>query len=171
MSNEDNNDPFEKAFNGISKRFKLSSKSTSIIAETTQHHMRVLSLSHLSKITNRARYRFFTDLNYAALDTLVLAIADILSTKKYTHASKAQIPIFNLIADLMDYYFSEYSRENIKPLIDGHEIMEILHLEPGKGVGEILCLLEDAEREGAVSNRDEAIKLITSHHGKTTENR
>ena len=31
-------------------------------------------------------------------------------------------------------------------------------------VGELLALIENAEREGTISNREEAIKLITSKH-------
>jgi len=152
----------KKINSGISKRFKLSSTSTRIIANTTQHHMRVFNLSHLNKITNRAKYRFFTDLNYASLDTLVLAIADMLSTRKYSDVSKGQIPVLNLISDLMDYYFTHYSKEELEPLINGNEIMEMLNLETGERIGEILCLIANAERNGSISTREEAIRLISS---------
>jgi poly(A) polymerase len=156
---------------GIAKRFKIGNKSSTIITAATQNHMRLLNLSQLNIITSRAKFRFFYDLNSAALDTIVLAIADLMSTRKCSPGSDDHIPILNLVSDLIDYYFCEYSSKSIKPLINGHEIMEILNLEPGERIGELLCLIEDAERKGAVSNRDEAIKFITSHHIKTTENR
>jgi len=50
----------------------------------------------------------------------------------------------------------------LKPLLNGNEIMEVLHLKPGEKVGELLSLIENAEREGSISTKKEAIKLIVS---------
>ncbi len=47
-----------------------------------------------------------------------------------------------------------------KPLLDGHEIMEILSVEPGERVGEILSALHDAQVRKEVQSKAEAIAFI-----------
>jgi len=146
----------------IAKRFKLGRKTSRIITTVTQHHMRLINLCHAKKITQRAKYRFFKDLTDAALDTLILTLADKMATRKLSPDSKTNAPIFNLATVLIDYYFQEYSKGRLSPLLSGNEIMKLLNLKQGKKVGELLALVEKAEREGSISTKDEAIKLITS---------
>lgn len=154
----------------IAKRFKLGKKTSRIISIVTQHHSRLFNLHALGKITHRAKYRFFRDLEDASLDTLILCLADRMAKREPSPDGKNYAPILNLVTDLIDYYFQEHSKNISKPLIDGNEIMETLNLKPGKRVGELLTLIEKAEREGSISTKDEAMRLITSGDCKTTEN-
>ncbi len=146
----------------IAKRFKLGRKTCRIISTSTRHHMRLLNLYHLKRVTDRAKYRFLKDTKDAYLDTLIISLADFMATRKSSLDGKDKIPILNLVNDLIDYYFQEYPKSMLKPLLNGNEIMEVLHLKPGKKVGELLALIENSEREGSISTREEAIKLIVS---------
>ena len=152
----------------IAKRFKLGRKTSRIITTATQHHMRLLNLYHLEKITHRAKYRFFKDLEDAALDTLILTLADKMATRKPSPDSKNHITILTLVIDLINYFFQEYTKSIPKPLINGNEIMEILRLKPGKKIGELLALIANAEREGSISTKEDAVRLIRSSTYETT---
>ena len=153
----------------IAKRFKLGKKATRIIISSTQHHMRLLNLSHLNNLSVRVKYRFFKDLDPASLDTIILFIADMMATREHSPENKTKMPILNLASDLIDYYFQEFSKERVTPLLNGNEIMEVLGLKPGRRVGELLSLIRKAESEGAISTREEAIKLISACGRNTKE--
>ena len=42
--------------------------------------------------------------------------------------------------------------------------MEAVHLEPGKEVGELVELIEEAERSGRITTKEEARALIAAEH-------
>ncbi|MBW1825383.1 MAG: hypothetical protein JRI87_12700 [Deltaproteobacteria bacterium] len=44
--------------------------------------------------------------------------------------------------------------------------MEILTLKPGEKIGELIALIEEAERDGRITTRKEAVKIISSETKK-----
>jgi len=151
----------------VAKRFKLSRKTGRIISAVTQHHMRPLSLHQLPTISDRAQFRLIRDLNGAFLDTLVVASADALAARASDQANKDTLPpLLETVFLLMDYYFQERGAESVQPLLTGNEIMEALHLVPGREVGVLLKLISDAEREGRITTKEEARELIASAHAR-----
>jgi tRNA nucleotidyltransferase/poly(A) polymerase len=57
-----------------------------------------------------------------------------------------------------------YRDDRPVPLLDGNEIMEFLKIQPGPRIGELLNLLRDAQLEGIVKTKDQALKFIRSRH-------
>jgi len=147
----------------IAKRFKLSRKTSRIITTVTRHHMRPLNLHQLQSVSERAQFRLLRDLNGAVPDTLVVACADALATRAPCPATGHSIPPLHKTASLlMDYYFRETAQGTVKPLMNGNEIMEALHLDPGREVGELVELINEAEREGRITTKEEARAFIAS---------
>lgn len=58
-----------------------------------------------------------------------------------------------------------YSGKRPTPLLDGAEIMEALSLPPGPLVREILDSVRDAQLDGRVTTREDALRFIKKHHG------
>ena len=150
----------------IAKRFKLSRKTSRIITTVTRHHMRPLNLNQLKKVSARAQFRLLRDLDGAVLDTLVVACADALATRAPSPVTGDSIPpLLKTVSMLMDYYFQGSSHDTvIKPLLNGNEIMEALHLKPGKEVGVLIELIKEAERSGRITTTEEARALIAAEH-------
>lgn len=146
----------------IAHRFKLGRKTTRIITTSTRYHMRLLNYHSTKDITQRAMYRFFRDLGDASFDTLVLICADKMATSTSPADTNEHLSIRALANDLVEYYFKEYSKNPPHSLLSGNEIIELFVLKPGKRIGELITLVEEAEREGRITTREEAIKLITS---------
>jgi tRNA nucleotidyltransferase/poly(A) polymerase len=71
------------------------------------------------------------------------------------------IPIHAVIADVLDFYYSNRPDKGEIALLSGNEIMEVLQLKPGKQVGAIIEEIKKAERQGLISTKEEALKLIT----------
>jgi hypothetical protein len=65
---------------------------------------------------------------------------------------------------MLEYYFQEFTRHTPSPLLTGGEVMELLSLTPGEKVGIVLGLIEKAEREGKISTKEEAVKLISTYN-------
>ena len=151
---------------GIAHRFKMGKKTTHIITTATHYHLRLLSHHHSDSLTQRAKYRFFRDLDDSSFDTLILSCADKMATRKHSTENRNHLPILYLVNELIDYYFQEYSKSTPKPLLNGNEIMEILTLKPGEKIGELIALIEEAERDGRITTREEAVKIISSETKK-----
>jgi tRNA nucleotidyltransferase/poly(A) polymerase len=126
--------------------------------------MRLRNLYKLETITDRAKYRFSKDAKDAYLDTLIIGIADFMATRKSSLDDKKVTSFLKFVSHLIDYYYQEFPKSRFKALLNGNEVMETLHIKSGKKVGELLALIENAEREGTISNREEAVKLITSKY-------
>jgi putative nucleotidyltransferase with HDIG domain len=152
---------------GIAKRFKLSKRTSRIISTVTRHHMRPLNLHQLKKVSERAQVRLLRDLSDAALDTLVVASADALATRAPSPVtSDTTPPLIKTVSLLIDYYFQESAQGTVRSLMNGNEIMEALHLKPGKEVGKLVELIKEAEREGRITTKEEARALIASQHAQ-----
>jgi putative nucleotidyltransferase with HDIG domain len=147
----------------IAARFKLSKKTGMIMSKTIQHHMRPLQLQLLQKVTDRARYRLIRDITPTVLDTLILALADAMATREGSPDDVRSIPLYMVVADLLDFYCSNQPGKGEAALLSGNEIMQALQLKPGKKVGEVIEEIREAERQGLISTKEEALKLITEN--------
>jgi tRNA nucleotidyltransferase/poly(A) polymerase len=147
----------------IAKRFKLSKTTSRIITTVTRHHMRPLSLHQLQTVSERAQFRLLRDLDGAVLDTLVVACADALATRAPSPVNgDSTPPLLQTVSMLIDHYFQGISHDAEKPLLNGNEIMEAVHLKPGKEVGELVELIKEAERSGRITTKEEARALIAA---------
>jgi len=150
----------------IAARFKLANKTITIISKVIQQHMRPLQLQLLPRVTDRARYRLIRDITPAVLETLILALADAMATRDEIPDEPQSIPLYPVIADLLDCYFSTRSEQSEEALLSGDEIMEALHLESGIKIGDLIRKIREAERKGLISTKEEALNLIAGKHSR-----
>jgi poly(A) polymerase len=54
----------------------------------------------------------------------------------------------------------------MRPLLDGNAVMDLLGLEPGPRVGEVLDFLLDQQIEGSISTREEAVAAVRQRFGE-----
>ncbi|MEZ4812219.1 MAG: HD domain-containing protein [Caldisericia bacterium] len=142
----------------ISERMKKLrfSGAEIVVAETlVKEHMRPHNLAKLDKISKRAIYRFFRDLDYLAIPSLLIALADAYATE--------MLPWGSLEA------YAEFIRAMIsesiiigkpKPILSGKDIMKKLSLEPGPMVGKIQTDLLEAQALGKIETEKEALAFI-----------
>ena len=120
--------------------------------------MRPAHLAREPRVSNRAVYRFFRDAGDAGVDTCVLTLAD--------RRGKASPPINpeedarqrETNAILLDRYVHARATVIAPPaLIDGRVLMRELKLEAGPRVGELLEAIREAQAEGLVKTREDAL--------------
>jgi poly(A) polymerase len=123
--------------------------------------MRPEMLQSASSVTRRAAYRFFQDAGPAGIGIVLLSLADLLG--KYA-ASPPQAEWAGRVAvarGLLLAFFEEHAQIIEPPkLISGEEVMQALGLQPGPSIGSLLEALREAQAEGGVVTRDEALAFV-----------
>jgi poly(A) polymerase len=128
-----------------------------------RHHMRVHFHSNRMQSegktpSRKAIYRFFRDAGEAAVDLILLALADTRATRGHTLTQETWAAALDICRIFLENYW-EKPEETISPprLLDGHEVMTEFDLKPGPRVGEILEVIREAQATGKIGTRDEAL--------------
>ena len=167
----------------ILKALRFSNETVDTVAAVVAHHLRPGNLTAGGVLTDKAVYRFFRDLGPHALAALLVCWADHASylpvrqlDRLLPSAAKdpdsfdfSQVrPVearktlrhLQVIACLIKRHF-ETEREALPVrLLDGHEVMKALGLEPGPLVGAALEKLREAQAEGQVLDRRQALEFV-----------
>jgi hypothetical protein len=66
--------------------------------------------------------------------------------------------------ELFTYIFDPagFGATQRQPLIDGHTLMKQLHLPPGRQVGQLLSMIQEAQAAGEVKTKEAALALATT---------
>ena len=141
---------------GIGKRLKLSRSAIGFIARLVRNHHRVFNLASLDKPTNRSKAHLFRVMGdgYGLL-LVLLALADARATRNGDDPELA-----SLVKGLIEFYYKVYTVVKPRPVLNGSEIMEIFDIPEGVMIGKILKILAEAEGEGTIKTRPDAIKFI-----------
>jgi poly(A) polymerase len=146
----------------IMRRLHASAQDRRLMQQVVAHHMRPGQLSH-DQVTERAIRRFFVELGPAGLSVGLISLADHLSMRgplPLTHAWQRHLSTVRLL-------FTRYIRERslILPprLLQGEELIHRLALKPGPIIGQLLDLISDAQADGRVHSKDEALWLAEEY--------
>lgn len=143
----------------ILRRLRFSNDEIEIITIAVADHLRPPQMSHELRVTNRAVYRFFRDTDDAGIDVCVLALADRRGTYAPQTKDVPELPLRATLARLLECYF--HAKQVVAPpaLIDGHTLMRELQVDSGPRVGMLLEAIREAQAEGEVKSREEALAL------------
>lgn len=143
----------------ITRRLSASVRDRRLAQLVAAHHMRPGQLGQDGEVTPRAIRRYFVDLGPAGIAVALFSLADHLATfgpQPLTGAWERHLSVVSL---LLTRYIRE--RDSILPprLLSPEELMRRLKLEPGPLVGQLLEAIAEAQSEGAVSSKEEALWL------------
>ncbi|MCA9972361.1 MAG: HD domain-containing protein [Anaerolineales bacterium] len=144
------------------RRLTFGNRAVAHVAHIVAAHMRPLFLAEAQggRPTRRAVYRFFRDIQSAGLDVGLLALADHLATYDGPGDAAAWEQLVRLVGELFRHYFERHDEVVAPtPLLDGHALMAALQLAPGREVGRLLRLIEEAQAAGLVTTPEEAVAL------------
>jgi tRNA nucleotidyltransferase/poly(A) polymerase len=117
-------------------------------------HMRLFGLAHQEKPTERSRLRYLADLSDEAPEAVILSLADEIATGEREPGERDAF--WRTVAELLNLYFNR--EEKPQPLIRGRDLVAGLGMAQGAEVGLILAAVADAETQGLVSTREEALE-------------
>ena len=130
----------------ICRRLKFSNKQIELIYELVRDHLKFKDVFYMKKSTLK-RFIGMPDFD----EHMVLHLADCLASHGSTEAY-----------DFVMKKFEELKDEEIKPepLLGGRELIEMGY-SPGPLFKEILNLVEEAQLEGEITSRSEALELVS----------
>jgi poly(A) polymerase len=130
-----------------------------LVELVTAHHMRPGQLARIEAVTPRAIRNYFVDLGPTGIAVALFSLADHLATlgpQPLTGSWEQHRAVVDL---LLTQYIRE--RERILPprLVSAEELMRRLKLEPGPLIGQLLEQIAEAQAEGIVQSKEEALWL------------
>ena len=142
----------------VSKRMKFSNKTKDYIKKLTALHLRPISLAK-KDVTDSAIRRLIVDAGEDIDDLMLLCRADI--TTKNPKNVKKYLSNFDYVEKRIKEVDEKDELRLFQSPVSGLEIMKIFNLSPGKQVGVIKSLVEEAILDGEIENSyEEAIKFL-----------
>ncbi len=151
----------------IMARLGASVQDRRLVELVTAHHMRPGQLARVEAVTPRAIRHYFVDLGPTGIAVALFSLADHLATlgpQPLTGSWERHLAVVHL---LLTQYIRE--RERILPprLVSAEELMRRLKLVPGPLIGQLLEQIADAQAEGFVQSKEEALWLAEERlHGQ-----
>jgi putative nucleotidyltransferase with HDIG domain len=142
----------------VMRRLRFSNDEIAIVTRTITDHLRPAHLAREPRVSNRAVYRFFRDAGDAGVDTCVLALADRRGKTSPPIDAEGDARLRAAITRLLEKYFRARASVVAPPaLIDGRTLMRELQIEAGPRLGELLEAIREAQAEGEVKTREDAL--------------
>ena len=127
-------------------------------------HLRPTQMSQeLDRPSPRAIFRFFRDLGESAYSVLYLSLADYLAARGPMLETKdwlRRVELVNYVIAAKRRETSASTGERRRPLLTGHDLIEVFGLEPGPIFRWLLEGLEEARSASEVSSREEALAWV-----------
>ena len=105
--------------------------------------------------------RYLRKMGENVVDNIILAKADRLSARGVDITEEIVNANLNGLNKLLQFYLDK--KDTLKPLpklLDGQEIMKILDIKPSPKLGEIIDALKEAQLNGDISTKEDAIKYV-----------
>lgn len=148
----------------IMRRLSASTQDRRLAQLVAAHHMRPGQLGQDGNpVTARAQRRYFVDLGPTGILVALFSLADHLATLGPQPRTDAWTRHLSVVRLLLTSYIRE--REKILPprlLLPG-ELMSRLRLQPGPLVGQVLEVLAEAQADGVIQSREEALFLAREY--------
>ncbi len=137
-------------------RLRYSAAAVSLVSGVIREHMWLLSLVRTRHVTNRALYRFHRALGDGAVATALLFLADMFATQPVEDdpnwpAAQA------IVRRVIQACLAEPHIVSPQPVVNGRDLMASLELSEGPTIGALLEAIREAQAEGKVATREQAL--------------
>ena len=151
---------------GIFRRLQLPlDERMTYVQKLVDMHMRPQNIANAGEdVTDSAVRRLCNDFGENVGDLMTLCESDL--TTKNEAKKQAFINNFQRVREMIEDLKERDFVRLFQPCIGGNDIMEILHLKPGKLVGELKQYLKDAILDGKVPNEYDALLNLLMERAK-----
>lgn len=145
----------------ILKSLKFSKKQTEYIALMIKNHIYPSSVIANEDLTEKIMMRYIRKMEDNVIDNILIAKSDRLSAKGPAITEDIINNNISGLNKLLEFYLAK--RETLKPLpklLDGKEIISLKQIPQSKELGNIISKLHEAQINGEVLTKDDAIKFV-----------
>ena len=147
----------------ILKNLMFSNKQIKYIQKMIKNHMYATMIVCSPELTDKIMMRYVRKMEDDSIDAIIIGKADRLSALGPEITKEMVNENITMLDKLLNFYID--SLETITPLpklLDGNEIMEILNIKPSPQLGKILNELHEAQLNGDITTKHQAIEFIKS---------
>lgn len=145
------------------RRLRFGRRERELVAGMVRYHLRPTQMAPRGELpTPRAIYRYFRDVGPVAKDVLYLCMADYLAARGPRLDLQDWRRHCRLVAHILEQGRVQRGPEGPPKLLTGHDIMRAFSLEPGPLIGHLLEIAREAQAEGLVTTKEEALSLLKS---------
>ncbi len=141
----------------IGQRLRCSRQEVQLLGLWVRNHMRPGNLAATARLTDKALSRFFRDLGEDGVGMVLVSLADHYTYLARSRWGKGQDPVEKISRRLITSYYEERSKILPARLVNGHDLMRKLKLKAGPMIGRLLEKIQDAQAEGKVRTKEEAL--------------
>ena len=145
----------------ILKKLNFSNKQINYISSMIKFHIYPSQVMSGQDVTEKVMMRYIRKMDDNCIDNIILAKSDRLSARGPKITDDVVQNNLSSLNKLLDYYLNV--KDSLKPLpklLDGNDIIKILNIKPSKQLGFILEKLHDAQLNGDVISKDDAIHFV-----------
>jgi poly(A) polymerase len=147
----------------LGQRLHLSTREVRSLAATVLAAQRAQSLSQDDVLSALAIYRYFREVGEDGVEGAILALAEHMADAAGRPAAPPSDSFSRQIASLVQAWFERHE-EVVNPpaLLSGRDVMRALHLPAGPEIGRALEAVREAQVQGLVADRGEALTVARS---------
>jgi putative nucleotidyltransferase with HDIG domain len=149
--------------NTIMHRLSASTHDCRLAQLVAAHHMRPGQLGQDAPATPRAIRRYFVDLGPTGILVALFSLADHQATLGPQPRTIAWQRHLSVVRQLLTSYIRERSILLPPRLVRAEELMSRLKIAPGPLIGQLLELIAEAQADGTIHSREEAVLLAREH--------
>lgn len=154
-------DAGKKIAQEVTRRLRLSNKEIIFVRELVADHMYLINFSFLNSLSPKSISRFFRKHPEEFQAYFVLFIADSMATLGPDVPGDKMSGINKMTKKMLDVYYHEVKPfAETPPLISGRDLIDKFNLSSGPFLGGILTKVKEAQAEGMIKDRKEAIKYV-----------
>jgi hypothetical protein len=147
----------------LARRLRLSIRNRDLLRTLVAEHIHVYALSRPG-VKKSTRMRFFRTYRDTALLCILLGLADTQARRGPAAGPEERARYQEWAAQAVDGYFhTDWDPEKHTPLITGKDLIR-LGLEPGPTIGRILEQVQEADDDGLIQTREQALDLAEKMH-------
>lgn len=143
------------------KALCFSNKQIDYISYIIKKHMYPTAVVSAPELSEKVMMRYVRKSEDNAIDNILIAQADRVSARGPEITDEIVEENILSLNKLMDFYLG--IKDNLEPLpklLDGNEVMQILNLKPSPRLGEILKKMHDAQINGDILTKEDAVNYI-----------
>lgn len=147
----------------ILKKMKFSKKQIEYVQKMVKYHIYPSHVVASPVINDKIYMRLIRKMGREVIDVIILAMADRLSARGVQITKEIIENNLNNLQALLNFYL--IVKDGLKPLpklLSGDEIMQVLNLKPSKELGNVIKKLQEAQLEGYVTTKEDALTFIKS---------
>ncbi|MFH0876646.1 MAG: HD domain-containing protein [Candidatus Omnitrophota bacterium] len=143
----------------VCEKLKLSTKEKLALDTIIFWHLRPGYLADNAVLTQRAVHRYFRDTREEAVSVLLVSIADQRATRGPLATPASRRRHEKVSFALIRRYFEMLKAKPLVRLVNGRDLIKTLKLKPGPIFSKILQGVEEAQVEGKVRTKKQALVL------------